>query len=105
MADQDLSAFARVDASAWRSATGSTSRTKKGLSCASTAATTGTTPQHTWSTSTWPNASAASGTAAVFHDFHHNLMELTKHTPYPQAELERIRARAGQHEGLTTGIA
>ena len=32
-------------------------------------------------------------------------MELTKQTPYPRAELERIRARAGQHEGLTTGIA
>ena len=45
------------------------------------------------------------GTTAVFNDFHHSLMELTKQTPYPQAELERIRARAGQHEGLTTGIA
>jgi hypothetical protein len=32
-------------------------------------------------------------------------MELTKQTPYPHAELERIRARAGQHEGLPTGIA
>jgi hypothetical protein len=35
------------------------------------------------------------GTAAVFNDFHHSLMEVTKQTPYPQAELKRTRARAG----------
>jgi hypothetical protein len=31
---------------------------------------------------------------AVLGDFHHSLMEHSKQTPYPQAELERIRARA-----------
>jgi len=45
------------------------------------------------------------GTTAVFNDFHHSLMEHSKQTPYPRAELERIRAGARQHEGLTTGIA
>jgi hypothetical protein len=44
-------------------------------------------------------------TTVVFNDFHHSLMEHSKQTPYPRAELERIRARAGQHEGLTTDIA
>jgi hypothetical protein len=38
-------------------------------------------------------------TAAVFDDFHQSLMEHSKQTPYPRAELERTRARAGQHEG------
>ena len=32
-------------------------------------------------------------------------MEHSKQTPYPRAELERIRARAGQREGFTTDIA
>lgn len=41
------------------------------------------------------------GTAAVFSDFHKKLMEHSKQTPYPRAELERIRARAGQREGFT----
>ena len=36
------------------------------------------------------------GTAVVFDDFHQSLMEVSKQTPYPRAELERIRARAGQ---------
>ena len=61
-----------------------------------------------WSLAAAPAAAILTryaGTTAVFNDFHHSLMELTKQTPYPQAELERIRARAGQHEGLTTGIA
>ena len=31
-----------------------------------------------------------------FNDFHQSLMEHSKQTPYPRAELERIRARAGQ---------
>jgi hypothetical protein len=35
------------------------------------------------------------GTAVVFNDFHQSLMERSKQTPYPRAELERIRARAG----------
>ena len=34
------------------------------------------------------------GTAAVFNDFHQSLMKRSKRTPYPRAELERIRARA-----------
>jgi hypothetical protein len=45
------------------------------------------------------------GTAAVFTDFHHRLMEHSKQTPYPRAQLERIRARTRQHKGLTTDIA
>jgi hypothetical protein len=45
------------------------------------------------------------GTTVVLNDFHHSLMERSKQTPYPQAELERIRARAGQRQGFTTDIA
>jgi hypothetical protein len=45
------------------------------------------------------------GTAVIFNDFHHSLMEHSKQTPYPRAELERIRARAGQCESFTTDIA
>jgi hypothetical protein len=44
-------------------------------------------------------------TAVVFDDFHQSLMQRSKQTPYPWAELERIRARAGQREGFTTDIA
>jgi len=44
-------------------------------------------------------------TAAVFNDFHQSLMEHSKQTPYPRAELDRIRARAGQREGFATDIA
>ncbi len=33
------------------------------------------------------------GTAVVFDDFHQSLMERSKQTPYPRAELERVRAR------------
>jgi hypothetical protein len=45
------------------------------------------------------------GTTVVFNDFHHSLMEHSKQTPYPRAELERIRACARQREGFTTDIA
>ena len=37
------------------------------------------------------------GIAVAFDDFHQSLMEHSKQTPYPRAELERIRARAGLH--------
>jgi hypothetical protein len=45
------------------------------------------------------------GIAVVFNDFHQSLMEHSKQTPYPRAELERIRARARQGESFTTDIA
>jgi hypothetical protein len=44
-------------------------------------------------------------TTVVLNDFHQSLMERSKQTPYPWAELKRIRARAGQREGFTTDIA
>jgi hypothetical protein len=45
------------------------------------------------------------GTAVVFNDFHQSLMEHSKQTPYPRAELEQIRASAGQREGFAADIA
>jgi len=45
------------------------------------------------------------GTTAVLNDFHQSLMERSKQTPYPRAELERIRAGAEQREGFTNDIA
>jgi hypothetical protein len=51
------------------------------------------------------NLTRYAGTAVILNDFHQSLMERSKQTPYPRAELERIRARAGQREGLTTDIA
>jgi hypothetical protein len=45
------------------------------------------------------------GTTVVIDDFHQSLMERSRQMPYPRAELERIRARAGQREGSTTDIA
>jgi tRNA A-37 threonylcarbamoyl transferase component Bud32 len=44
------------------------------------------------------------GTAVVIDDFHQSLMEHSKQTPYPRAQLERIRARAGQREDFTTDV-
>ena len=37
-------------------------------------------------------------TAAVLNDFNHSLTEHSKQTPYPQAELDRIRAGVRQHQ-------
>jgi len=45
------------------------------------------------------------GTAVVFNDFHHNLMEHSKRTPYPRSELDCIRAHAGQRESFITDTA
>jgi hypothetical protein len=44
-------------------------------------------------------------TAVVLDDFHQSLMERSKLTPYPQADLEQIRARTGPREGFTTDVA
>jgi hypothetical protein len=44
-------------------------------------------------------------TTVVVNDFHQSLMERSKQTPYPRAELDRIRTRAGQRKGFTTDIA
>jgi hypothetical protein len=53
-----------------------------------------------WAAGDWPRdvpASAATiltrhaGTAVIVDDFHQNLMERSKQSPYPRAELERIR--------------
>lgn len=44
-------------------------------------------------------------TAVIINDFHHSLMERSKQTPYPRAELEQIRADTGHSEGFTTDIA
>ena len=50
-------------------------------------------------------AAARMGTAVVFDDFHQSLIKHSKQTPYPRAELERIRARTGQREGFTPDIS
>lgn len=43
-------------------------------------------------------------TAVVIDEFHQSLMERSMQTPYPRAELDKIRARSGQREGFTTDI-